>query len=40
MGTWYEIEKLPAVFQKGKCCQATYTILGDGTVSVHNTELL
>uniref|UniRef100_A0A3B5AYM6 Apolipoprotein D n=1 Tax=Stegastes partitus TaxID=144197 RepID=A0A3B5AYM6_9TELE len=24
MGTWYEIEKLPAVFEKGKCSQATY----------------
>uniref|UniRef100_A0A671XWS9 Apolipoprotein D n=1 Tax=Sparus aurata TaxID=8175 RepID=A0A671XWS9_SPAAU len=24
MGTWYEIEKLPAVFERGKCNQATY----------------
>ncbi|XP_056155733.1 apolipoprotein D-like isoform X2 [Lampris incognitus] len=40
MGTWYEIEKLPAVFEKGKCHQATYTLLHDGTVSVHNSELL
>ncbi|KAM3838345.1 apolipoprotein D-like [Diretmus argenteus] len=40
MGTWYEIEKLPALFEKGKCNQATYTLLSDGTVSVRNAELL
>uniref|UniRef100_A0A3B5AX71 Apolipoprotein D n=1 Tax=Stegastes partitus TaxID=144197 RepID=A0A3B5AX71_9TELE len=40
MGTWYEIEKLPAVFEKGKCSQATYSLLPDGTVSVHNAEIL
>ncbi|XP_058492824.1 apolipoprotein D-like isoform X1 [Solea solea] len=40
MGTWYEIEKLPAMFERGKCVQATYSLLGDGTVSVHNAELL
>uniref|UniRef100_A0A8C2XK40 Apolipoprotein D n=1 Tax=Cyclopterus lumpus TaxID=8103 RepID=A0A8C2XK40_CYCLU len=27
MGTWYEIEKLPAVFERGKCNQATYSLL-------------
>nr|XP_033494020.1 gamma-glutamyl hydrolase-like [Epinephelus lanceolatus] len=40
MGTWYEIEKLPAVFERGKCNQATYTLLADGTVKVYNQELL
>ncbi|XP_030254595.1 apolipoprotein D-like [Sparus aurata] len=40
MGTWYEIEKLPAVFERGKCNQATYSPLADGTVKVHNAELL
>ncbi|KAK2859716.1 hypothetical protein Q5P01_004336 [Channa striata] len=40
MGTWYEIEKLPAVFERGTCNQATYTLLGDGTVRVLNAELL
>ncbi|XP_028289098.1 apolipoprotein D-like [Parambassis ranga] len=39
-GTWYEIEKLPAMFERGKCNQATYSLLSDGTVSVHNEELL
>ncbi|XP_041823617.1 apolipoprotein D-like [Melanotaenia boesemani] len=40
MGTWYEVEKLPAVFEKGRCIQATYSLLPDGTVRVHNEELL
>ncbi|XP_040921321.1 apolipoprotein D-like [Toxotes jaculatrix] len=40
MGTWYEIEKLPAKFERGKCNQATYSLLVDGTVNVHNAELL
>ncbi|KAI3355447.1 hypothetical protein L3Q82_018283 [Scortum barcoo] len=40
MGTWYEIEKLPAVFERGKCNQATYSLLTDGTVNVRNAELL
>ncbi|XP_068437848.1 gamma-glutamyl hydrolase-like [Clinocottus analis] len=40
MGTWYEIEKLPAVFERGTCNQATYSTLPDGTVKVRNAELL
>ncbi|XP_076577695.1 apolipoprotein D-like [Chaetodon auriga] len=40
MGTWYEVEKLPAMFEKGTCNQATYSLLADGTVSVRNAELL
>uniref|UniRef100_A0A4W6G772 Apolipoprotein D n=1 Tax=Lates calcarifer TaxID=8187 RepID=A0A4W6G772_LATCA len=40
MGTWYEIEKLPAAFERGKCNRATYSLLADGTVKVHNAELL
>lgn len=40
VGTWYEIEKLPAVFEKGRCNQATYSLLSDGTVKVHNAEIL
>ncbi|XP_019958753.2 apolipoprotein D-like isoform X2 [Paralichthys olivaceus] len=40
MGTWYEAEKLPARFERGKCVQATYSLLADGTVRVHNAELL
>ncbi|XP_074478297.1 apolipoprotein D-like [Sebastes fasciatus] len=40
MGTWYEIEKLPAIFERGQCNQATYSLLPDGTVKVLNAELL
>ncbi|KAJ4925097.1 hypothetical protein JOQ06_017835 [Pogonophryne albipinna] len=40
MGTWYEIEKLPSLFEKGTCNQATYSLLSDGTVKVLNAELL
>ncbi|KAI4806966.1 hypothetical protein KUCAC02_017755 [Chaenocephalus aceratus] len=40
MRTWYEIEKHPALFEKGTCNQATYSLLSDGTVKVLNAELL
>lgn len=40
MGTWYELQKFPTVFEKGRCIQATYSLLPDGTVRVHNEELL
>lgn len=40
LGTWYEIEKLPAMFEKGKCIYGTFTLLSDGKVGVHNTELV
>ncbi|XP_046880088.1 apolipoprotein D-like [Hypomesus transpacificus] len=40
LGQWYEIEKLPAVFEKGTCNQAKYSLLDDGTVQVRNAELL
>ncbi|XP_071026838.1 apolipoprotein D-like, partial [Oncorhynchus clarkii lewisi] len=31
LGRWYEAEKLPAVFERGKCRQATYSLLHDRT---------
>ncbi|XP_041924592.1 apolipoprotein D-like [Alosa sapidissima] len=40
LGRWYEIAKLPAVFEKGKCHQATYSLLKKGVVKVVNAELL
>lgn len=40
LGTWHEIKKLPAMFEKGKCVQATYSLRSDGSVRVYNTELL
>ncbi|KAM6948807.1 apolipoprotein D-like [Aplochiton taeniatus] len=40
LGRWYEIQKLPAVFQKGECSQATYTLMSPGIVGILNEELL
>ncbi|KAM6948226.1 apolipoprotein D-like [Aplochiton taeniatus] len=40
LGRWYEIQKLPAIFQKGQCGQATYALRSPGVVSVLNEELL
>ncbi|KAM4719069.1 apolipoprotein D-like [Anableps anableps] len=39
MGKWYEIEKLPAYFAKGKCIQANYSLKKDGTVQVLNSQV-
>ncbi|KAG7487391.1 hypothetical protein MATL_G00022920 [Megalops atlanticus] len=38
LGKWYEIEKLPASFEKGKCIEANYSLRADGTIKVFNTE--
>ncbi|XP_062336409.1 apolipoprotein D-like [Osmerus eperlanus] len=38
LGTWYEIEKLPASFERGKCIEANYALRGDGTIRVVNTQ--
>lgn len=40
LGTWYEIEKLPASFEKGNCVQATYSLNEDATIKVLNQEVL
>uniref|UniRef100_A0A8C5H2H1 Apolipoprotein D n=1 Tax=Gouania willdenowi TaxID=441366 RepID=A0A8C5H2H1_GOUWI len=36
VGEWYEIQKLPAAFQKGECGTATYTLKSEGVVGVLN----
>ncbi|KAG7526984.1 apolipoprotein D-like [Solea senegalensis] len=38
LGRWYEIEKLPASFEKGKCIEANYALREDGTIQVLNRE--
>uniref|UniRef100_A0A4W5N0I9 Apolipoprotein D n=1 Tax=Hucho hucho TaxID=62062 RepID=A0A4W5N0I9_9TELE len=38
LGTWYEIAKLPASFERGKCIQADYSLRGDGTIRVLNSQ--
>ncbi|KAJ8397580.1 hypothetical protein AAFF_G00438560 [Aldrovandia affinis] len=39
LGKWYEIQKLPASFEKGKCVEAEYSLRTDGTIKVLNSEL-
>uniref|UniRef100_UPI003AAB0601 apolipoprotein D-like n=1 Tax=Centroberyx gerrardi TaxID=166262 RepID=UPI003AAB0601 len=40
LGTWYGIQKLPDVLQKGECSTATYSLRSPGVVGVLNRELL
>ncbi|XP_010788121.1 apolipoprotein D-like [Notothenia coriiceps] len=37
LGKWYEIEKLPASFERGKCIEANYAVRKDGTIRVLNS---
>lgn len=38
LGRWYEIEKLPASFERGKCIEANYAVRQDGTIQVRNSQ--
>ncbi|XP_037612314.1 apolipoprotein Db [Sebastes umbrosus] len=38
LGRWYEIEKLPASFERGKCIEANYSVRKDGTIRVLNSQ--
>jgi len=40
MGKWYEIQKLPNIFQSGQCGTAQYHLKAPGVVGVLNSELL
>jgi len=41
LGRWYEIARAANVpFQKGECTQAEYSLNDDGSIRVHNTELI
>ncbi|XP_034022024.1 apolipoprotein Db isoform X2 [Thalassophryne amazonica] len=37
-GKWYEIEKLPATFERGKCIEANYALRSDSTIRVQNSQ--
>ncbi|XP_050015861.1 apolipoprotein D isoform X2 [Alexandromys fortis] len=39
LGRWYEIEKIPASFEKGNCNQANYSQMENGNIKVLNQEL-
>lgn len=34
LGKWYEIEKLPATYEKGTCIETTYSLRPDKTIRV------
>uniref|UniRef100_A0A8C7Y1V3 Apolipoprotein D n=1 Tax=Oryzias sinensis TaxID=183150 RepID=A0A8C7Y1V3_9TELE len=38
LGRWYEIERLPASFEKGTCIEANYSLRKDGTIQVLNSQ--
>lgn len=38
LGKWYEIEKLPASFERGKCIEANYAVRKDSTIQVLNVQ--
>ncbi|KAM4718403.1 apolipoprotein D-like [Anableps anableps] len=38
LGRWYEIEKLPTSFARGKCIEANYALRKDGTIRVLNSQ--
>ncbi|XP_015258216.1 PREDICTED: apolipoprotein D-like [Cyprinodon variegatus] len=39
LGKWYEIEKLPTSFARGKCIEANYSLRKDGTIRVLNAQI-
>lgn len=34
LGKWYEIEKLPATYEKGTCIETNYSLRPDKTIRV------
>ncbi|XP_066536297.1 apolipoprotein Da, duplicate 1 isoform X2 [Hoplias malabaricus] len=40
MGSWFEITKLPAQFEKGRCIETNFTLQFDGTARVISSEIL
>lgn len=40
MGRWFEIAKLPAQFERGRCIETNFTLKLDGTAHVASSEIL
>ncbi|TMS10030.1 apolipoprotein Da, duplicate 1 [Larimichthys crocea] len=40
MGRWYEIAKLPAQFEKGRCIETNFTLKADNSIRVVSSEIL
>ncbi|XP_061099951.1 apolipoprotein D-like [Conger conger] len=39
LGTWYEVAKLPAQYEKGRCIETNLTMNADGTIKVSSSEI-
>ncbi|XP_044076987.1 apolipoprotein Da, duplicate 1 isoform X2 [Siniperca chuatsi] len=40
MGRWFEIGKLPAQFEKGRCIETNFTLKTDNSIRVVSSEIL
>ncbi|XP_061587177.1 apolipoprotein Da, duplicate 1 [Cololabis saira] len=40
MGRWFEIAKLPAQFEKGRCIETNFTLRTDNSIRVASSEIL
>ncbi|KAG7487392.1 hypothetical protein MATL_G00022930 [Megalops atlanticus] len=40
LGKWYEIARLPNIWQRGDCAEANYSMRADESIKVVNTELM
>ncbi|KAG9331612.1 hypothetical protein JZ751_018641 [Albula glossodonta] len=40
LGKWYEVAKLPAQFEKGRCIETNFSMKADGTIRVASSEIL
>ncbi|XP_076840865.1 apolipoprotein Da, duplicate 1 [Brachyhypopomus gauderio] len=40
MGRWFEIARLPAQFEKGRCIETNFTLNVDGSIQVVSSEIL
>ncbi|XP_054452606.1 apolipoprotein Da, duplicate 1 [Anoplopoma fimbria] len=40
MGRWFEITKLPAQFEKGRCIETNFTLKTDNSIRVVSSEIL
>ncbi|XP_017326669.1 apolipoprotein Da, duplicate 1 [Ictalurus punctatus] len=40
MGRWFEVAKLPAQFEKGRCIETNFTLTSEGSALVQSSEIL
>ncbi|KAJ8357061.1 hypothetical protein SKAU_G00198550 [Synaphobranchus kaupii] len=39
LGTWYEVAKLPAQYENGRCIETNLSMNADGTIKVFSSEI-